>query len=196
MFNKKIEWPYENSVALEGCSFEIIWDANPFYWGGKIKIIDVYINTSLLYYVSIPQDYKSQSTSSSLPLQTIANNEQTESMIIPYFTINNLSEIDTIELKAGIFSAQEENVLSKSFTPNMLRDFHVRRSDVSMNLNVSSLQHGKHYKIFVNHTMEQPSHSAFWQGKFLGTVIEEVGTCKQTAIINPPPSFLINPNLL
>lgn len=192
MFSRTEVMPNDNSPAT--LSLEFVWDATSTYWAGEIRVVDVYIADELRYTMKIPERAAQQTA-----LLLKGNRAGVSAPQVNYLSIKNLDTTRKITLKAGIFNEKEGNTLTMNFDGSLSRDIRYTREDVSIKLDVSSFELGKHYKIRLTHSMKrETTGSPFWKGTDLHTVIEESGPSKQIASvktpINPTSFFHSSPN--
>ena len=174
-------------IAPSALSLEFAWKAKSTYWAGEIRVIDLYIDNQRRYTISIPQRDDRATQAVSLPFKKY--NAIYPGLTAPevnYLIIKNLDTTRKITLKAGIFNQKQGNTLTRNLDGSWSRDIRYTREDISIDLDVSSLQLGKHYKIIASHTSERTAPgSSFWQGDSLQTTLEENGLCRKTATLPP-----------
>jgi ankyrin repeat protein len=167
-------------------SLELAWKAKSTYWAGKIRFIDLYIDDILRYTVTIPDSDERATQVVSLPFEKIRS--ATDASEIQFLIVKNLDTLRKISLKAGIVNQKQGNIMSQNSNGTWSRDIRFIREDLPLDLDVSSLQLGKHYKMIVTHKMERTSPgSSYWEGDSLRVTLEENGPCRQTtALIRTP----------
>lgn len=142
----------------------------------------MYIDGQLRYTIHIPQTDDREVETISLPFKK--TNIGLSASEINYLIIKNLDTIRKITLKAGIFNKKEGNTLTRNIDGSWSRDIRFTREDVPLNLDVSSLKLGNHYKIIATHNTQRKSPgSSFWQGEGLHTIIEENGPSKKNGAL-------------
>ncbi len=163
-------------------SLEFAWRAKSTYWAGEIRVIDLYIDDQLRFTVDIPQRDDREAEAISLPFKK--HNIGLSGSEINYLIIKNLDTTKKITLKAGIFNKKEGQTLTRNFDGSWSRDIRFTREDISVDLDLSSLTLGNHYKIIATHTMKRAGFgSSFWQGEHLHTIIEENGPSKKNGAV-------------
>lgn len=164
-------------------SLEFEWKANSAYWAGEIQVIDLYIDGQLRYTINIPKSDEAEPKTVSLPFK---KNERGSSSEVDYLIIKNLDTTKKMTLKAGIFNEKQGNTLTRNFNGTWSRDIRLTRENLPIDLDLSSVQLGKHYKIIATHAMKRTTPGgAYWQGDDLDTKVEESGPSKKNIPLPP-----------
>lgn len=141
---------------------------------GEIRVIDLFFDKQLWYTMSLPQDDNQANQVVTLPFSK--HNAFDHELFISegnILSIKNLDLISKITLKAGLFTKKLGSLHS-----------HDLRSNIPIELDVSSLRLGNHYKIIVTHNYKPIPSLVGWEGKGLHTMIVVKG-----------PSHFINNNI-
>lgn len=171
-----------SDIAGSSLTLEFTWKGRSTYWAGQIKAVYLYIDGQHRYTVKIPE--RDDSENKVVPLPFKKGNSGAEVDQINYLIIKNLDTTRKITLEVGIFNQRQGNTMTRNADGSWEREIRYTREDVQVHLDLSAIQLGKHYQIFMTHNSHRSApNSSFWSGDGLCATLIEDGLCRSIAPI-------------